>query len=601
MIVPFTLSLVFAVGLLVVAALLLVMSWRSRNPRNLIPDDLPVDVGSYGPAATNRWLRVLRLGFIFACMCTLAFHGYWVFGAPGTDAYDAVSARDQRARRLDAAGLKGWIFDRTGRADRALAGYRMVDGRILRSYPLGDAAVNLSGYSDFIYGSGGLERAYVDRLTTPASVGNALVSPAPVGTDVKTTIDVDMQRAAYELLKGKRGAAVVLALPSCDVLAMASSPSFDPGIVDDEDAWKALKAQAEESPDISPLTDRTLKSYYLPGSTFKVLVATAAIEAGLADQTFTCSAGGFTPPNSRQPIFDDSGGGHGTINMEEALRVSCNEYFAQMGLKLGSARLADVARRFGIETDRSNHLRDTDLWRYANAKPGDFNSAFAPPPARVFLPAGFGEDYTPYDLAIESFGQGPNQMTILELALIAAGVANPQGQLSKPAIEADVPPALLGQVCQPQTAARVREMMRGVVENGTARAAFAQLAGRVTAGGKTGTAQRVVTVYDPKTGKPKTETDRKGNVHRVTDISIDALFMGFAPYDNPQIAFAMIVENGGHGGTAAAPIAVGLIQKAADIGIIAAPPAPQPSAGKGGKPGAKAGAKSPAKPAGRRA
>jgi penicillin-binding protein 2 len=249
-----------------------------------------------------------------------------------------------------------------------------------------------------------------------------------------------------------------------------------------------------------------------------------------------------------------------------------------MGLELGQQRLGEVARRFGIETGEPEALRDTDLWRFKLANPTDFAAAFAPPPARVYLPGGFEGDYQPYSLAIESFGQGPNQMTILQLALIAAGVASPTAQLARPVIEAEVEPQPIGQVCTPETAARVREMMRSVVESGTAAGAFAPLRGRITAGGKTGTAQREVIVRDPRTLEPKRFRGRDGKEYVERETSVDALFIGFAPYENPQIAYAVIVEDGGHGGSTAAPIAVGLIQKAAQIGLVASSPEPRPAA-----------------------
>jgi cell division protein FtsI/penicillin-binding protein 2 len=599
---PFTLSLVFTCGLILIAALLALMAWRSRNPREAIPEDLPVDPAYYGPAQTNRWLRFLRLGFVLALMGALVLHGYWIYGAPGTAEYELIAARDQRERRLASAGLRGWVFDRTGSADRALVRYRLDNTNIVRHYTLGEAAVNVTGYSDFIYGSAGIERAYDELLSEPASISNALVSPAPVGKDVQVTIDAELQRHAYTLLKGKRGAAVVLAVPSGEVLAMASSPSFDPSIVNDENAWKTLKTQAQDAPEISPLTDRALKTYYLPGSTFKVLVTIAALESGMGGQKFTCSGGGYFAPNSRQQILDDSGGGHGQIGLADALRVSCNQYFAQMGGALGTVRLAEVARRLGIETERSNRARDAEFWRYAQADRDDFVAAFAPPPARVVLPGGFGKDFQPYDLAIESFGQGPNQMTIIQLARIAAAVAGPDGRLAKPRLEADIPEseapeAQAVQVCSAETAAAVREMMRAVVDSGTAAGAFASLRGRISAGGKTGTAQRIVTVYDPRTGKPKVVKNRDGEERVVREESIDALFIGFAPYENPQIAFAMIVENGGHGGTAAAPIAVGIIQKAAELGIVTAPQTARPPARPEGRPAGRPAARPATRPA----
>lgn len=573
-IVPLTLSLIVCAALLLLGALLLVASWRGRQPRTSVPDDAPVEASRYGPALTNRWLRGIRTVFLVACVIAISFHGYWVFGAPGSDEFDRIAVRDQRNRRLSEASLRGWVFDRTGRPERALAKYRLDGRKIVRDYPMRESAANLTGYSDFVYGSAGFERGYADLLAKPTSTVNTLSSPAPVGSDLTTTIDIDLQREAFTLLAGRRGAVVVLSVPNSEVLAMVSSPSFDPEIpLRDDAAWRKLKEDAVKAPELSPLTDRALKTYYLPGSTFKVLVAVAALESGFGAERFPCSGGGFVAPSSRRPIEDDTGGSHGTIGLDDALKVSCNQYFAQMGLKLGASRLATVAQRFGIETGPLTTLRDGDLWRHSPAAdPTDFVSAFGPPPSRVFLPPTFDDTYTPYSLAIESFGQGPNQMTILQLALLAAGVASPDGRLSKPAIEANVDVQMLGQVCSPETAARVRQMMKSVVDGGTAAGAFGSLRGRIATGGKTGTAQRIVTVYDPKTLEPKTRRNRDGEEIVIRDTNVDALFIGFAPYENPQIAYAVIVEDAGHGGKAAAPIAVGVVKKALELKLITAKP-----------------------------
>jgi len=133
MVFPFTLSLVFTIGLILVGALLALMAWRSRNPRESLPEDLPVDPATYGPAQTNRWLRLLRLGFVGMLLGALVMHGYWIYGAPGTAEYDVIAARDQRERRLASAGLRGWVFDRTGKADRALVRYRLDNTNIIRT------------------------------------------------------------------------------------------------------------------------------------------------------------------------------------------------------------------------------------------------------------------------------------------------------------------------------------------------------------------------------------------------------------------------------------------------------------------------------------
>jgi hypothetical protein len=578
-IVPSTLSLIVCAALVLLGALLLASAWRGRPPRMSVPDDAPVDPSRYGPALTNRWLRGIRTVFLAACIVALGFHGFWVFGAPGSDEFDRIAVRDQRNRRLSEASLRGWVFDRTGRPERALAKYRLDGRKIVRDYPLRESAASLTGYSDFVYGSAGFERGFADLLAKPSSAVNTLSSPAPVGSDLTSTIDIDLQKEAFQLLAGRRGAVVVLSVPNSEVLAMVSSPSFDPEIpLRDDAAWRTLKENAVKAPELSPLTDRALKTYYLPGSTFKVLVAMAALESGLGEERFTCKGEGFVAPASRRPIEDDTGGSHGTIGLDDALKYSCNQYFAQMGLKLGAARLAQVAQRFGIETGAARDLRDTDLWHHSPlADHTDFVSAFGPPPSRVFLPPTFDDDFTPYSLAIESFGQGPNQMTMLQLALLAAGAASADGRLNRPSIELGLEPEALGQVCTPETAAHIRRMMKSVVDSGTAAGAFGQLRGRIATGGKTGTAQRIVTVYDPRTLEPRTRRNREGEDIVVRDTSTDALFIGFAPYENPQIAYAVIVEDGGHGGKAAAPIAVGVVRKALELKLITARPPTEPA------------------------
>jgi peptidoglycan glycosyltransferase len=576
------LSFLFLGGMVLVAGAVLLSALRRPRPVELA-EDAPVDAASYGPARTNRLLMWLRVAFVLLCAVILGAHGYWVYAAPDEEDFARYAGRDQRNRRLAASGLKGWIYDRAGSPERALVRYHWNGRAIVRDYPLGASAVHVVGYSDFIYGATGIERAYSDYLVSPSSLFNWMTSPVPVGQDLTTTIDRDLQQAAYALLAGKRGAVVVLSVPDCEVLAAASSPSFEPSVVVvDEARWRQLNVEADLAPELSPMTNRATATYYLPGSTFKVLVATAALENGLGDARFTCSADGFLAPRSRQPILDDTGGGHGNIGLARALEVSCNQYFAQLGLELGTARLASVAHRCGIETGGPSGRRDVDLFRYKRAAPAAFNIALAPPPSRVELPAGFAEEYQPYDLAIQSFGQGRNQMTILQMALIAAAVASPDGKLLKPTYERDADPVPLGQFGVAENLEKVRAMMRAVVETGTAARAFASLRGRVSSGGKTGTAQRLVTVYDERTMEPRVRRDAQGREHVIKEESIDALFIGFAPYEKPRIAYAVIVENGGHGGTAAAPVAVGLIRKALELGLIPASPQAK-AAGAGGR------------------
>src|SRR5205085_2072865 len=207
----------------------------------------------------------------------------WVFQADSKDSAFAKATRsDARNLRLAEAGLKGWVFDRSGKLDTALIRYRNDAGVISRDYPLGAAGVHLTGYSDYIFGAGGLEYAYRDWLTEPVSNYNKMSSPTPVGQDLKVTIDSAMQRETYGLLQasGKRAAAVVLLLPNNEVLSMATAPSFEPRSINDASVWQKMSDQAENAPLISPLVNRALgtlvtggaASYYAPGSTFKTFI-----------------------------------------------------------------------------------------------------------------------------------------------------------------------------------------------------------------------------------------------------------------------------------------------------------------------------------------
>jgi hypothetical protein len=166
-------------------------AWRHREP------PAPIDSGSqpyqkdFGPAETNRWLRGLRVSFVILILTVFGFHCYWVFWADSGENSQFKKARrfDARNLRLAESGLKGWVLDRTGKLENALIRYRSDAGVITREYPLGAAAVHLTGYSDFIFGAGGLEAAFRDWLTEPTSVYNQLSSPNPIGKDLKVSID----------------------------------------------------------------------------------------------------------------------------------------------------------------------------------------------------------------------------------------------------------------------------------------------------------------------------------------------------------------------------------------------------------------------------
>ena len=167
-------------------------------------------------------------------------------------------------------------------------------------------------------------------------------------TDVVLTIDRDLQQAAVDQLKGKHGAVVVLNPQTGEVLALYSEPSYSLKEVEDETTWIRLAANRTRS---SRSSVARLGAYYIPGSTFKTVTMTAAFIAGMQDTEFVCSGGGYYAAPGANVIFDDGGPGevHGKIGIDIAYEVSCNQYFAQMGVKLGAERLKQAASYSGLE------------------------------------------------------------------------------------------------------------------------------------------------------------------------------------------------------------------------------------------------------------
>jgi penicillin-binding protein A len=582
---PALFTLIYVGGFSLIILLLLLGLVRSRrHVAAAIPADLPKDVKKrLGSTSTNRGLRALRWLFVLLSIGLFSFHIYWAhYAAEENQKFQDLSYKDLRARRLSESTLRGWIFDRSGRVDQPLAYYkRDSSGDIKREYPMDKALAHLFG-SD--RGDPGLERALFGVQSGALPEALEVVKGKEIefkgNQDVRLTIDRGLQQAAVDQLKGKHGAVVVLNPQTGDVLAMYSEPSYSLEEVDDEATWIRLEANERDK----PLVSRALGAYYIPGSTFKTVTMTAAFLAGEQDTEFTCSGGGYYAAQGANPIFDDGGPGevHGRIKIDQAYEVSCNQYFAQMGVKLGAERLKRAAQLLGIGAydTPSEALRGRKLPQIWNASTDAIKRALAPREATIVT----GKQVTRYDLALMGYGQGyAGQMTPLQMALAASAIGNMEGKLMKPRIEYNVQPQPFNQVMTPATAARLRQIM-GLVTggpSGTARGVFGPVkAAGINTGGKTGTAQKVVPVYDPKTGEPKTrhkiEKDNKGNVIREYDEvimdndnpRIDGWFLCIAPLERPQLAMAVIVEGGGYGSRSAAPIAAALVLKARDLGYF---------------------------------
>ena len=594
---PALFTLIYVGGLALVLLLLILGLVRNRRQpiaNAAIPEDLPKDVKKrLGSTSTNRGLRALRWLFILLSLALFSFHVYWAqYAAEQNEKFQELGYKDLRTRRLSESTLRGWILDRSGRLDQPLAYYRRdSSGEIHREYPLDKALSHIFG-SD--RGDPGLERALfgiqsgampealdVVRGRTPQLKGNQ---------DVRLTIDRTLQLAVVDQLKGKHGAVVVLNPQTGEVLALYSEPSYSLQEVEDEKTWIRLEANQRDN----PLVSRALGAYYIPGSTFKTVTMTAAFLAGIQDTEFTCSGGGYQAAPGANAIFDDGGAGevHGRIDISTAFEVSCNQYFAQMGVKLGTERLKQAAQLLGIGTydtpvEALRGRKEPEIW---NASTDAVKRALAPREATIVT----GKDVTRYDLALMGYGQGyAGQMTPFQMALAASAVGNMEGKLMKAKIEFNRPPEVFKQVLPATLVAQMRSIMNLVTggPSGTARGVFGPVkAAGINTGGKTGTAQKVVPVYDPKTGEAKTrhrvEKDNRGNIIREYDEvimdnehpRIDAWFLCLAPIEKPQIAIAVIVEGGGYGSKSAAPIAAALVLKARDLGYFSGgkPTAPPP-------------------------
>jgi cell division protein FtsI/penicillin-binding protein 2 len=603
---PALLTTIYLVGFLLVILLLLLSLLRNRRRGTAtaaaIPDDLPTAVKKrLGSTSTNRGLKALRWLFVCLALGLIGFHVYWThYAQERNEKFQELSYKDLRNRRLSESTLRGWILDRSGRLDKALALYRRdSSGNIVREYPMDKAMAHLFG-SD--RGDPGIERALFGTQSGALPEALEVVRGQSIqykgNQDVRLTIDRELQQAAMDQLKGKHGAVVVLNPQTGEVLALYSEPSYSLKEVEDEATWIRLDTNQRDR----PLVSRALGAYYIPGSTFKTVTMIAAFIAGYQDTEFVCSGSGYYAAPGANVIFDDAGPGevHGRIGIDHAYEVSCNQYFAQMGVKLGGDKLKQAAELLGIgaydtPAEALRGRKQPELW---NASSDAVKRALAPREATIVT----GKQNSRYDFALIGYGQGyAGQMTPLQMALAAATVANVEGKLIKPRIEFDRPTEVYKQVVSPQAAQRMRQIMGLVTggSSGTARGVFGPVkAAGIVTGGKTGTAQKVVPVYDPKTGQEKRrrriERDNKGNIIREYEETvmdeenprIDGWFLCIAPLDRPQLAMAVIVEGGGYGSRSAAPIAAALVLKAKDLGYFkTTTPQPTPTPRRGRAPG----------------
>jgi peptidoglycan glycosyltransferase len=441
--------------------------------------------------------------------------------------FDARSLNQNALNKIpaqkNAKKPRGAILSASGRTLAKSA--KRASGEYVRSYPSGSLFAHPLGYSFAFYGQAGLEKYWDDQLTGESqSVESLLDSLIGRGGDEQnmvTNLDVGAQRLAESQMAGHRGAVVVLDPATGEVPVYVSLPSYDPEAMGTREGVSALNRDKNK-----PLVDRVSAATYPPGSTFKVVTATAALDQGA--MTTSDTVDGNSPQTfASKPLQNDFNQQFGQINLKTALVNSVNTAFGNIGVKVGRDGLLRYMRRYGfyapppIDLPRSELLASGLRGKDGNLLREDVN----------------------IDLARTAIGQERLAVTPLQMATVAASVAN-DGVRMEPRLAQlfrdeygrttlRVRPAQATRVMKSSTAAELNSMMRKVVEEGTGQAANI---GDLRMAGKTGTAE-------------------------LGDGLNQAWFIGFAPYDNPKYAVAVSIESSPEfGGTVAAPIAADVLQ-----------------------------------------
>jgi peptidoglycan glycosyltransferase len=489
---------------------------------------MPKVSGKIMPQA-GRMRSILYRGIIPIFLLIFLYQGYWqLTGFLKPQFISFMRRYDHRPDNPAHKYLRGSILDRN---QTPLAFTIHTNNTDIRQYPFGNSICHVVGYYSRKFGLTGVEK-YENSLLSGCSLdsteslkrfGRNITTRKQIeGGNVQLTIDARLQQHATRLLANRCGAIVAIQPATGEIIALASSPAFNP---------------ANPTPAISdttgraPLLNRAIHGLYPPGSTFKLVVAAAALERGSAPN-FNCPVNGIAATPGSAPIRDHEyyacqrrgkkWRGRGNISMKDALTHSSNVYFAQLGLHLGWTALRNTSATFGIGK----------RFRILAGDSGKLTSSASKLPKK--------RDRC--SLAQTSIGQGGLLVTPLQMAFIVAVIGNNgsayQPHLKNIAQNANPPPP--PRILSPKTAQALQWMMRSVVEHGTARAV--QIDGLAIAG-KTGTAQAP-----------------HGKDH--------SWFVCLAPSPHPELAIAVIIEHGGYGSAAAIPAARELLLKALELGII---------------------------------
>ena len=486
--------------------------------------------------------QVRRLFFVLVALfvALIVMTTYWLWKAPDLEPRQGNPQLIVRQLTID----RGSILASDGKTpfarNRKVRKEQLGRTWYLRTYPTDELAARPVGYSTIERSRTGLESSLNDYLTGSNAnldtlLNNTLDKLRGItqrGNDVVTTIDAQAQRTAQDALAGQCGAAVALDPKEGKVLVWASQPTYDPNLV--EGHFNQIQRDAAGAPctPAAPLLDRVSQGLFIPGSTFKVVSATAALESGKVTPSTTFEDPGYCIEYGKKVFnFADQSGPEvfGTVTFAEALENSINAVFCEIGKRFGARAIVDQAKKFGFYEKPPIELPSNEIsvsGLYQNGRLYDPRDPNAVDPGRL------------------AFGQERLQVTPLQMALVAAAVAN-DGTIMEPTLVDHIvdPGGKVIQRSEPdtwkepmsaKTAAELTAMMTAVVQGGTGVAA--QIPG-VQVAGKTGTA----------------ETGRAGEN--------DTWFIAFAPANDPQVAVAVALSNqSGTGGATAAPIAKEIIE-----------------------------------------
>ncbi|MCC2594588.1 penicillin-binding protein 2 [Tessaracoccus sp. OS52] len=346
-----------------------------------------------------------------------------------------------------------------------------------RTYPEGPLWSAITGWYSYDYGRSNLEQQYNEEMSGTGSVQavgrvlDVLAGRMPQGANISTTLNARAQGAAVGALGDQQGAAVAINYETGEILALASTPTYDPNLLStldltaERDAWDELLNASSE-----PLKNRAVREVYPPGSTFKLVTAAAALEAGLTKDTVLDAPRSLPLPNSNSTMGNSTNCGGTEVTLEQAMKTSCNTAFGTLGMQVGGEALQDMAQAFGFNTDLGLDL----------------------PSAQSRFPDELDEAQT----ALSSIGQFDVAASPLQMLMVAAAIAN-DGVLMQPHIVKEVTsrdlrvlesqgPTELARPISAESARQLQEMMVATVADGTGRPA--QVSG-LTIGGKTGTAE----------------------------------------------------------------------------------------------------------------